>query len=662
MQQLGHPEDARHRRAQLVAHRREEPGLRRGGRLGRVARLAQPLLVALPLGDVVPGDQHRILVVEADRRQRHLDRHVGAVERARGPHQALAALRACLRDGRREHLRGGGPRLLRRREVLEPASEQRVAPRGPQQRRRGVVAVDQPVAVEQQVRLARALEQRPEALLGLPHPGDVAHDAGVEQLALVGDLADGELQLHRAAVPSADAHAPGAAVGVEPRLRASPALQRGSGAGWILVGEQCREPAPDRVACRHAEDRLGRAVVLAHHPLRVDGDDAVGRGVDDVAQPALLGRRLAFGACPLAQRARGQTGVQQQRAQRHQHDQCRRHELALPAREHRRPGHPHLDDDREVGGRVEVRHPGACVAWAILERAGLALGEERREDRMRRAARRRSRVARGEQGAVVAVQRVVQVGVARDELQVSDEAVGADDRDHPRPAGEPPGRARQRDPAGRRVLGCLLRPGRGSASGLRHADVDPVVVGRDAREVEGRQVRPDTPALGGRDDAPVGVDHRDLPQQRLLARQRLEQRLERGPARCPAAAQRVVHLVEQALGLQQRAVDLLREDPRHGQQPCLGGRLDRAAQLQRVHRGGRDHHERAGEARGADQRLEPGERPAVERRAHGHCSTTIGSSLNAFAAAIRRPSRLMAATKRSTRASQASSPGATAYA
>ncbi|MCX7230623.1 MAG: hypothetical protein NTW15_16765 [Burkholderiales bacterium] len=131
-------------------------------------------------------------------------------------------------------------------------------------------------------------------------------------------------------------------------------------------------------------------------------------------------------------------------------------------------------------------------------------------------------------------------------------------------------------------------------------------------------------ALRRRDHDAPAIDHRDLAQQRLLARQRLEQGVEGRRALDAVAAQRLVDLVEQAPGLQQRAVDLLGEDAGDRLQAALGGGLDRVAQLQRVRQRRADDDQRAQQARQPDELLQPQQRPAPEARDRSHRGRITG--------------------------------------
>jgi hypothetical protein len=115
----------------------------------------------------------------------------------------------------------------------------------------------------------------------------------------------------------------------------------------------------------------------------------------------------------------------------------------------------------------------------------------------------------------------------------------------------------------------------------------------------------------------------------------------------PSDVAELVGLIEQQARMGEAAVDLLREDPRHRLQARVGIGLDRAAKLQHVRQGRADDDQRAQQARDPDQGLQPRQRPMSEALRSDHCRMTIGSSRNARAAALSRPSRLMSATKRS---------------
>ena len=98
-QQLGHADDAVHRRADLVAHLGQERALRVAGRLGRLARQAQRFFAALALGDVArDGDAADTLVgvveqgrdgdLDVDGRAR-AGQGLGVVRELLAGHQAL---------------------------------------------------------------------------------------------------------------------------------------------------------------------------------------------------------------------------------------------------------------------------------------------------------------------------------------------------------------------------------------------------------------------------------------------------------------------------------------------------------------------------------------------------------------------------------------------
>ena len=86
--------------------------------------------------------------------------------------------------------------MARGGQVLEPLPRELGDSACSQEPERRVVAVDEAGGVEEQVRLAGPLEERPEALLGFLDLGHVPDDAGEEAFSLVDHLAHREVDHH----------------------------------------------------------------------------------------------------------------------------------------------------------------------------------------------------------------------------------------------------------------------------------------------------------------------------------------------------------------------------------------------------------------------------------------------------------------------------------
>ena len=173
--QLGHADDAVHRRADLVAHVGQELALGPVGRLGGLPGLAQLLLGLLALGDVVDHAEQDRPAGEVHGREGRLAGEQLAVESAGPPIESAVSILASDRvvaqplQGRAATI---GLEFGRQVGRVDPDHVRLVGaaihPQGL------VVAVDDAVAlVEQDVGVGRLLEEHPEGILGRFSLGDV---------------------------------------------------------------------------------------------------------------------------------------------------------------------------------------------------------------------------------------------------------------------------------------------------------------------------------------------------------------------------------------------------------------------------------------------------------------------------------------------------------